>query len=69
MFYQDTNKRDRAITTGKILEENLLQSALHQRLGEEFNFQQGDNLQQGQIYTVFAYQKDSECSSVAKLQF
>ena len=33
-----------ALSVGKILEENLLQSALHQTLGEEFTFQQDNNL-------------------------
>jgi hypothetical protein len=33
------------ISTGKILEENLLQSALHQTLGEKFAFQQDNVLQ------------------------
>ena len=33
------------LSTGKILEENLLQLALQQTLGEEFTFQQGTNLQ------------------------
>uniref|UniRef100_A0A4W5M8B0 Inositol monophosphatase 1 n=1 Tax=Hucho hucho TaxID=62062 RepID=A0A4W5M8B0_9TELE len=32
-------------STGKILEEYLFQFSLHQRLGEEFTFQQDDNLQ------------------------
>ena len=38
----------------------LLQSALHQTLGEEFTFQQDNNLQ-GQIYNDVAYQEDGEC--------
>ena len=33
-----------ALITDKILEENLVQSALHQTLGEEFTFHQDDNL-------------------------
>jgi hypothetical protein len=33
-------------STGNILEGNLLQSALHQTLGEEFPLQQNNNLQQ-----------------------
>ena len=33
------------LSTGKILEENLLQSALHQTLGEEFTFHKDNNLQ------------------------
>jgi hypothetical protein len=31
------------LSTAKILEENLLQSVLHQTLGEEFTFQQDNN--------------------------
>jgi hypothetical protein len=51
------------ISTGKILEENLVQSAFHQTLGDEFTFQQDNNLkQQSQIYTEVAYQEDSEIS-------
>ena len=32
------------LRTGKILEENLVQSAFHQTLGDEFNFQHDNNL-------------------------
>jgi hypothetical protein len=32
------------LSTGKILEENLVQSAFQQTLGEEFTFQQDNNL-------------------------
>ena len=32
------------LSTGKILEENLVQSAFHQTLGDEFTFHQGNNL-------------------------
>uniref|UniRef100_A0A8K9XAW0 Uncharacterized protein n=1 Tax=Oncorhynchus mykiss TaxID=8022 RepID=A0A8K9XAW0_ONCMY len=32
------------LSTGKILEENLVQSAFHQTLGDEFTFQQYNNL-------------------------
>ena len=42
-------KRKRELSTSTILEENLVQSAIHQTLGNEFNFQQ-DNLSQGQTY-------------------
>ena len=31
-------------TTGHILEENLVQSAFHQTMGDEFTFQQDNNL-------------------------
>ena len=51
------------LSTGKILEENLVQSAFHQTLGDEFTFQQYNNLnhglKQGQLYTGVAYQEDS----------
>ena len=43
------------LSTGKILEENLVQSAFYQT--------------QSQIYTGVAYQEDSESSCVAELQF
>ena len=43
-FYRMTRNRMK-LSTGKILEENLLQSALHQTLGEEFIFQQNNDLQ------------------------
>jgi hypothetical protein len=33
------------LSTGKILEENLVESAFHQTLGDEFSFQQDNNLQ------------------------
>ena len=32
------------LSTDKILEENLVQSAVHQTLGDEFTFQQDNNL-------------------------
>uniref|UniRef100_A0AAZ3P2R6 Tc1-like transposase DDE domain-containing protein n=1 Tax=Oncorhynchus tshawytscha TaxID=74940 RepID=A0AAZ3P2R6_ONCTS len=32
------------LSTGKILEENLVQSAFHQTLGDEVTFQQDNNL-------------------------
>ena len=38
-------KRNRMeLRTGKILEENLVQSALHQTQGDDFTFQQDNNL-------------------------
>ena len=46
-----------ALSTGKILEEILVQSAFHQTLGDEFTFQQDNKPKsQGQIYTGVAYQ-------------
>jgi hypothetical protein len=32
------------LSTGRTLEENLIQSAFHQTLGDEFTFQQDNNL-------------------------
>ena len=32
------------LSTGKILEENLVESAFHQTLGDQFTFQQDNNL-------------------------
>ena len=37
--FADKNKWNRAISTGKILEDNLVQSAFHQTLGDGFTFQ------------------------------
>jgi hypothetical protein len=42
--FQD-KKQWNGATVSKILEENLLQSALHQRLGEECTYEQDNNLQ------------------------
>jgi hypothetical protein len=41
-----------ALSTGKIIEENLVQSAFHQTLGDEFTFQQDNNLKHKAKYTV-----------------
>ena len=49
------------LSTCKILEEKLDQSAFHQTLGDEFTFQQAKN-PKTHIYTAVAYQEDSECS-------
>jgi hypothetical protein len=43
---------DRKETTVKILEENLVQSAFHQILGDEFTFQQDNNLKHMAKYTL-----------------
>ena len=40
------------LSTGKILEENLLQSAFQQTLGDEFTFQQDNNLKHKAKYTL-----------------
>ena len=43
--------------TGKILEENLVQSALGDNaLGDKVTFQQDNNLKHSQIFTGVAYQ-------------
>ena len=49
--FQDKKKRNRE-TTGTILEENLVQSAFHQTLGDEFTFQQDNNLKHKANYTL-----------------
>ena len=43
-FFRIKKKWNGAISTGNILEENLVQSAFHQTLGDEFTFQQVNNL-------------------------
>ena len=51
------------LSTGRILEENLVQSDFHQTLGDEFTFQQNNNLKQKAKSTLeLLYQEDSECS-------
>ena len=40
------------LSTGKILEENLVQSAFHQTLGDKFTFQQDYNLKHKAKYTL-----------------
>jgi hypothetical protein len=40
------------ISTGKILEENLFQSAFQQTLGDKFTFQQDNNLKHKAKYTL-----------------
>jgi hypothetical protein len=50
-FFRTRNKR-KELSTGKILEENLVQSAFQQTLGDEFTFQQDNNLIHKAKYTV-----------------
>jgi hypothetical protein len=46
-------KRNRIeLSTGKILEENLVQSAFQQTLGDKFTFQQDNNLKHKAKYTL-----------------
>jgi hypothetical protein len=40
------------LSTGKILEGNLVQSAFQQTLGDQFNFQQDNNLKHKAKYTL-----------------
>ena len=40
------------LRTGKILEENLVQSAFQQTLGDKFTFQQDNNLKHKAKYTL-----------------
>ena len=60
--FQDKKRNRMELSTGKILEENLVQSAFHQTLRDEFPFQQDNNLKHKAKYTVVAYEEDSECS-------
>ena len=56
------------LSTFKILEENLVQSDFQQSLGDEFTFQQDNNIKhKAKSITGVAYQEDSECSWVAEL--
>jgi hypothetical protein len=41
-----------ARSTGKVLEENLVQSDFHQILGDKFTFQQDNNLKHKVKYTL-----------------
>ena len=54
------------LSTGKILEENLVQSAFHQTLGDEFTFQQDNNLKH-KVKSRVVYQEDNECNFVTVL--
>ena len=45
------------VSTGKILEENLVYSAFHQTLGDEFTFQQDNNLKHKAKYTLELHTK------------
>ena len=49
------------LSTGKILEENLVQSAFQHTLGDKFTFQQDNYLKHQANYTLVAYQDDIEC--------
>jgi hypothetical protein len=62
--FQDKKIYGLELSTGKILEENLVYTAFRQTLGDEFTIQQDNNLPkaQGLIYTGVAYQEDSEYS-------
>ena len=40
------------LNTGKVLKENLVESAFHQTLGDEFTFQQDNNLKHKAKYTL-----------------
>jgi hypothetical protein len=63
IFFKNNNTWNRA-STDKILEENLVQSAFQQTLGDRFTFQLDNDLKQGQIYTGVAYQEDIEYFTV-----
>jgi hypothetical protein len=55
------------LNTGKILEENLVQSAFQQTLGDEFSFQQNNNLKHKSRSTWELLTKKSV--NAAELQF
>jgi hypothetical protein len=55
-------KNGMELSTGNTIEENLIQSAFHQTLGDEFTFQQDNNLKHKAKSTRVAYQEDCECS-------
>ena len=42
--FQNKKRNGMELSTGKILEENLVQSAFHQTLVDEFTIQQDNNL-------------------------
>jgi hypothetical protein len=56
------------LRAGRIPKENLVQSAFHQTLGDEFTFQQDNNLKHKDKSTLELLTK-TQCSRVAELQF
>ena len=58
------------LSTRKILQETLGQSAFQQTLGDEFTFQQDDNLKHKAKSKQELFNQDNiECSGGAELQF
>ena len=53
--FQDKKTNGMELNTGNILEENLIQSAIHQKLGDEFTFQQAKS-----TLELLTYQEDIE---------
>ena len=51
MFFR-IKRKGIELSTGKVLEESLVQSAFHQTLGDEFTFQQDNNLKHKDKYTL-----------------
>ena len=51
------NKNRMELSAGKILEENLVLSAFHQTLGDEFTFQQDNNLKDKAKSTMELFNK------------
>ena len=47
------------LSTGKILEENLVQSVFHQTMGNVFTFQLDNNLKHKVKYTLELFTKES----------
>ena len=61
-FFGD-KRNGKELSTGKILVENLVQSAFQQTLGDKFTFLQDNYLKlKAKYYTGVAYQDDIECS-------
>ena len=52
VVFQDKKINVIELSTGKILEENLVQSAFQQTLGDKFTFQQDNNLKHKPKYTL-----------------
>jgi hypothetical protein len=51
--FQLRKRNGMELSAGKVLEENLVQSAFHQTLGEEFTFQLDNNLRKhSQLYSL-----------------
>jgi hypothetical protein len=56
------------VNTGKIIEDNLVPSAFHQTLGDEFTFEQDNNLKHKAKSTLELLSKNSQWSTVSNHQ-